>query len=124
MYNALPILGVQSLTCDCWLTTDLIEEKNFQGLSGLFDVGSVLNSQDLGREKANNTRILNYMRQINRETKENKSDKKGKMLLLYKCSVLDESRKVITEVVTNSYKGSHRRVIFYFLDNLIISVFH
>ena len=64
------------------------------------------------------------MRQINRETKENKSDKKGKMLLLYKCSVLDESRKVITEVVTNSYKGSHRRVIFYFLDNLIIPVFH
>lgn len=63
------------------------------------------------------------MRQINRETKENKSDKKGKMLL-YKRSVLDESRKVITEVVTNSYKGSHRRVIFYFLDNLIISVFH
>ena len=123
MYNALPILGVQSLTCDCWLTTDLIEEKNFQGLSGLSDVGSVLNSQDLGREKANNIRILNYMRQINRETKENKSDKKGKMLL-YKRSVLDESRKVITEVVTNSYKGSHRRVIFYFLDNLIISVFH
>lgn len=64
------------------------------------------------------------MRQINRETKENKSDKKGKMLLLYKRSVLDESRKVITEVVTNSYKRSHRRVIFYFLDNLIISVFH
>lgn len=63
------------------------------------------------------------MRQINRETKENKSDKKGKMLL-YKRSVLDESRKVITEVVTNSYKGSHRRVIFYFLDNLIIPVFH
>ena len=63
------------------------------------------------------------MRQINRETKENKSDKKGKMLL-YKRSVLDEHRKVITEVVTNSYKGSHRRVIFYFLDNLIISVFH
>ena len=63
------------------------------------------------------------MRQINRETKENKSDKKGKMLL-YKRSVLDEHRKVITEVVTNSYKGSHRRVIFYFLDNLIIPVFH
>lgn len=63
------------------------------------------------------------MRQINRETKENKSDKKGKMFL-YKRSVLDESRKVITEVVTNSYKRSHRRVIFYFLDNLIISVFH
>ena len=50
------------------------------------------------------------MRQTNRETKENQRDKKDKMLLLFNkvdngC-VLDKSRKVITEVIKNSYKGS------------------
>ena len=50
------------------------------------------------------------MRQTNRETKENQRDKKDKMLLLFnkvdKGCVLDKSRKVITEVIKNSYKGS------------------
>ena len=45
---------------------------------------------------------LNYVRQTNRETKENKRDKKCKMLLLFnkvgKGCVLDKGRKVITEV--------------------------
>ena len=54
------------------------------------------------------------------ETKENQRDKKGKMLLLFKKvgkgRVLDKGRKVITEVVKNSYKGSfHRSVFFIFL---------
>ena len=50
------------------------------------------------------------MRQTNRETKENQRDKKGKILLLFnkvgKGCVLDKSRKVITEVIKNSCKGS------------------
>ena len=50
------------------------------------------------------------MRQTNRETKENQRDKKDKMLLLFnkvdKGCVLDKSRKVITEVIKNSCKGS------------------
>ena len=50
------------------------------------------------------------MRQTNRETKENQRAKKDKMLLLFnkvdKGCVLDKSRKVITEVIKNSYKGS------------------
>ena len=57
-----------------------------------------------------NTRTLDYLRQTNRETKENQRDKKGKILLLFnkvgKGCVLDKGRKVITEVVKNSYKGS------------------
>ena len=32
------------------------------------------------REKTKNTRSLDYVRQTNRETKENLQDKKGKML--------------------------------------------
>ena len=47
------------------------------------------------------------MRQTNRETKENQRAKKDKMLLLFnkvdKGCVLDKSRKVITEVIKNSY---------------------
>ena len=39
------------------------------------------------------------MRQANRKTKENQRDKKGKMFL-------DKGRKVITEVVKDSYKGT------------------
>ena len=67
------------------------------------------------------------MRQTNRETKENQRDKDGKMLLLFnkvgKGCVLDKGRKVITEVVKNSYKGSFiREVYFIFFDNL--KVFH
>ena len=55
---------------------------------------------------------------IQQETKENQRDKKGKMLLLFKkvgkgC-VLDKGRKVITEVVKNSYKGSFHRSVFFF----------
>ena len=46
-----------------------------------------------------NTRTLNYVRQANRKTKENQRDKKGKMFL-------DKGRKVITEVVKDSYKGT------------------
>ena len=53
------------------------------------------------------------MRQTNRETKENQRDKKGKILLLFnkvgKGCVLDKGRKVITEVVKNSYKSSFIR---------------
>ena len=61
------------------------------------------------------------MRQANiqRETKENQRDKKGKMLLFKRVGkgcVLDKGRKVVTEVVKNSYKGSfHRSVFFIFL---------
>ena len=48
------------------------------------------------------------MRQTNRETKENQTEK-DKMLLIFnkvgKGCVLDKSREVITEVVKNSYKG-------------------
>ena len=64
------------------------------------------------------------MRQTNRETKENQRDKKGKILLLFnkvgKGCVLDKGRKVITEVVKNSYKGIvlSQKCIFYFFDNL------
>ena len=53
------------------------------------------------------------MRQTNRETKGNRRNKKGKILLLLllfneigKGCVLDKSRKVIIEVVKNSYQGS------------------
>ena len=65
------------------------------------------------------------MRQTNRETKENQSDKDGKMLLLFnkvgKGCVLDKGRKVITEVVKNSYnKGSFITEV-YFLFFLITS---
>ena len=49
------------------------------------------------------------MRQTNRETKENQTEK-DKMLLIFnkvgKGCVLDKSREVITEVVKNSYKGT------------------
>ena len=49
------------------------------------------------------------MRQTNNETKENQKDKKGKMLSLFnevgKACPLDKDRKVITEVVKNSFKG-------------------
>ena len=74
-----------------------------------------------------NTRTLDYLRQTNRETKENQRDKKGKILLLFnkvgKGCVLDKGRKVITEVVKNSCKGSFiREVYFIFFDNL--KVFH
>ena len=64
------------------------------------------------------------MRQTNRETKENQRDKKGKILLLFnkvgKGCVLDKGRKVITEVVKNSYKGSFITEV-YFLFFLITS---
>ena len=57
------------------------------------------------------------MRQTNRETKENQRDKDGKMLLLFnkvgKGCVLDKGRKVITEVVKNSYKGSFTREVYF-----------
>ena len=50
------------------------------------------------------------MRQTNRVTKENHLDKKSKMLLLFikvrKGCFFDKSRKVITEVVKNTYKDS------------------
>ena len=56
---------------------------------------------------------------IQQETKENQRDKKGKMLLFKKVGkgcVLDKGRKVVTEVVKSSYKGSfHRSVFFIFL---------
>ena len=59
------------------------------------------------------------MRQTNRETKENQRDKKGKMLLLFnkvgKGCVLDKGRKVITEVVKNSYKGSFITEVYFFI---------
>ena len=49
------------------------------------------------------------MRQTNRETKGNQTEK-DKMLLVFdkvgKGCVLDKSREVITEVVKNSYKGT------------------
>ena len=64
-----------------------------------------------------NTRTLNYVRQTNRETKENQRDKKGKILLLFnkvgKGCVLDKGRKVITEVVKNSYKGSFITEVYF-----------
>ena len=55
-------------------------------------------------ERKNKKLYLNYVRQANRETKENQRDKKGKMLLLFnkvgKCCVLDiKGRKVITDVM-------------------------
>ena len=57
------------------------------------------------------------MRQINRETKENQRDKKGKMLLLFnkvgKGCVLDKGKKVITEVVKNSCKGSFITKVYF-----------
>ena len=50
------------------------------------------------------------MSQSNRETKKNQRGKKGKISLLFnkvgKGCVLDKCRKVITEVVKNSHKGS------------------
>ena len=64
------------------------------------------------------------MRQTNRETTENQRGKKGKILLIFnkvgKDCILDNSRKVITEVVKNSYKGIvlSQKCIFYFFDNL------
>ena len=64
----------------------------------------------LVEKKTKNTRTLNYLRQTNTETKENQRDKKGNMLLLFnkigKGCFLNEGRKVITEVVKNSYKRS------------------
>ena len=57
------------------------------------------------------------MRQTNRETKENQRDKKGKILLLFnkvgKGCVLDKGRKVITEVVKNSYKSSFIKEVYF-----------
>ena len=57
------------------------------------------------------------MRQTNRETKENQKDKKGKMLLLFnkfgKDSVLDKSRKVITDVVKNNYKDGFITEVYF-----------
>ena len=62
-------------------------------------------------------RTLNYVRQTNRETKENQRDKKGKMLLLFnkvgKGCVLDKGKKVITEIVKNSYKGSFIKEVYF-----------
>ena len=50
------------------------------------------------------------MRKTNRVTKVNQTDKKDKMLLLFnkvgKGCVLDKGRKIISEVIKNSYKGS------------------
>ena len=50
------------------------------------------------------------MRQTNRELKGNQRNKKSKMLLLFnkigKGCVLDKNRKVVIEVVKNSYRGS------------------
>ena len=64
----------------------------------------------LVEKKTKNTRTLNCVRQSNTETKENQREKKGKILLLFnkvgKGCVLDKSRKVITEVMKNSCKGS------------------
>ena len=60
---------------------------------------------------------LNYVRETNRETKENKRDKKCKMLLLFnkvgKGCVLDKGRKVITESVKISYKGSFITEVYF-----------
>ena len=60
----------------------------------------------LVEKKTKNTRTLNYVRQTNRETKENQTDKKGKMLLLYskvgKGCVLNKGWNVIPQVVKNS----------------------
>ena len=56
-----------------------------------------------------NTRTLDYLRQTNRETKENQKGQKGQNVIIDKVGkdcVLDKSRKVITEVVKNSCKGS------------------
>ena len=57
------------------------------------------------------------MRQTNRETKENQRDKKGKILLLFnkagKGCVLDKGRKVITEIVKNSYKASFIKEVYF-----------
>ena len=63
-------------------------------------------------------RTLNYVRQTNRETKENQRDKKGKMLLLFnkvgKGCVLDKGRTVVTEV-------SFITEVYFFFFLLIIS---
>ena len=64
------------------------------------------------------------MRQANRETKENQRHKKGKMLLFNKAvkgCVSDKGRKVITEVVKNSYKGGFITEVYFsfFFDNFI-----
>ena len=65
------------------------------------------------------------MRQTNREKKENQRDKKGKMLLLFnkfgKGCVLDKSRKVITEVVKNSYKYGFITEVYFSFFLLITS---
>ena len=57
------------------------------------------------------------MRQTNRETKENQRGKKGKILLIFnkvsKDCILDKGRKVITEVVKNSYKGSFIKEVYF-----------
>ena len=57
------------------------------------------------------------MRQTKRETKENQRDKKDKILLLFnkvgKGCVLDKGRKVITEAVKNSYKGSFITEVYF-----------
>ena len=58
------------------------------------------------------------MRQTNRETTTTSTrDKKGKMLLLFnkvgKGFVLNKGRKVITEVVKNSYKSSFITEVYF-----------
>ena len=57
------------------------------------------------------------MRKSNRETKENQRDKRGKILLLFnkvgKGCVLGKGRKVITESVKISYKGSFITEVYF-----------
>ena len=65
------------------------------------------------------------MRKSNRETTENQRDKKGKILLLFnkvgKGCVLGKGRKVITEVVKNSYKGNFIIEVYFLFFFLITS---
>ena len=59
--------------------------------------------------------LISWQRK-NKKKSGNRRNKKGKILLfneIDKGCVLDKSRKLIIEVVNNSYKG-----IFYFFDNL------
>ena len=57
------------------------------------------------------------MWESNRETKKTQRDKKGKILLLFnkvgKGCVLDKGRKVITESVKISYKGSFITEVYF-----------
>ena len=71
----------------------------------------------LVEKKQKNTRILHFVRRTKSETKENQRDKKDKILLLFnkvgKGCVLDKGRKVITEAVKNSYKGSFITEVYF-----------